>query len=293
MTNMLRAGLLLFLVCLSMEAQQAHIAERIRGFPATVSVYAENLKTGRTYSLRGDEPVRTASTIKLPIMIECFAEAAEGKLRLDEMLELLDAEKVQGSGILQDLSGGVKLPLRDMMDLMIVLSDNTATNLILNRIGGDAVNARMAKLGLIQTRVMRKILRGDSQPNGITQEGSKPENKHWGLGRSSPHEMVTLLKMLDRGELVDKNSSAAMHAILKRQRDRDGIYRDREGVDVINKAGALDHLRSDVGIVYGKNGPVAMAITVDDFPQVNWTPDQLALLLISDLSEILVDELNE
>ena len=268
---------------------EKRIAEKLKGFPATVTLYAKNLNTGVSFSRQGDEPVRTASTIKLPIMIECYSEASQQKLDLDEPIELMENEKVGGSGILQDLSGGIKLPLRDLIDLMIVLSDNTATNLIMNRIGGNAVNARMEALGLTQTRVMRKILKGG--PSGVTKEGALPENKKWGLGRSSPHEMVILLEKLERGELVDKATSGIMLSILKRQRDRDGIARDMKDVTVAEKTGALDHLRSDVAIVYTKSGEIAMAITVDGIPEPNWTPENPGLLMISDLSTILIEEL--
>jgi beta-lactamase class A len=267
------------------------VQSSIRDFPAKVFIYAKHLASGATYSLNGDAAVRTASTIKLPIMIECFAEAAEGKINLhNDQIELVENEKVSGSGILQDLSNGIHLPMRDLIELMIVLSDNTATNLVLNRIGGNAVNARMESLGLVQTRCMRKVLRGDTA-SGVTAEGAKPENKRWGLGRSSPHEMVALLEKLNGGELVNKQSSEEMIKILKQQRERTGIARDLRDVTVANKSGALDHLRSDVGIVWTKGGPIAMAITVDDVPEVNWTPDNPALLLISELSQILIDEL--
>lgn len=277
------------------DALDAKVKTKLKGFPGTVSLYAKNLATGASFGSSPDTPVRTASTIKLAIMAECYAEAAEGKLKLAEPLEIVDSEKVSGSGIVQELSGGVALPFRDMIDLMIVLSDNTATNLILNRIGGDAVNARMSQLGLVHTRVMRKIL-GDgsnlkSTPSGITAEGSKPENKKWGIGRSSPHEMVTLLEKLYRGELVSKAASDDMISILKHQRDRNGIGRDMKDIEIASKSGALDHLRSDVGIIYSPRAPIAMAITVDGFPEVNWTPDNPALLLISSLSQILVDGL--
>jgi beta-lactamase class A len=228
-------------------------------------------------------------------MVECFAEAAAGKLDLNEHLKLTSDEKVSGSGILQDLTAGDELPVRDLIDLMIVLSDNTATNLILNRIGGDAVNARMEQLGLQHTRVMRKILgdRNDLKPfpSGITREGAKPENKKWGLGRSSPQEMVTLLEKIYNGELINKASSDAMLAILKKQRDHDGIARDMKDIAVANKTGALDHLRSDVGIVYSARGPIAMAITVDDIPEIDWTPENPGQLLIARVSEILVSGL--
>jgi beta-lactamase class A len=284
-------------VCASADqpSLESRIDQKISAFPGTVTLYAKNLRTGSTFGVAGEQPVRTASTIKLAIMVECFAEAAEGKLNLSEPIRLRAGEKVSGSGILQELSDDISLPLRDVVDLMIVLSDNTATNLILDRIGGNTVNQRMAALGMTQTRVMRKIL-GDgsklkSEPSGVTEEGSKLENKKWGIGRSSPREMVSVLEKLYRGELVNKAASDEMIAILKRQRDRNGIGRDMKDVTIASKSGALEHLRSDVGIIYSKGGPVAMAITIDNIRDVNWTSDNPALLLLSQLSEILVDEL--
>ena len=295
----MRSGFfLLLLTCaLGLPAQNldSSVKAKIQGFQGQVSLYAKNLATGTSYELKAEDPVSTASTIKLAIMVECFAEVAEGKLKWTELLKITDGEKVSGSGVVQDLSDGDRLPVRDMMDLMIVLSDNTATNLILNRIGGNAVNRRMAQLGLEQTRVMRKIL-GDGKnlkphPSGVTEEGAKPENKKWGTGRSSPREMVMLLEKLYRGELVSKAASKDMIEVLKRQRDHNCIGRDMKDVTIASKSGSLDHLRSDVGIVYSSRGPIAMAITVQDIPEVNYGPDNPGDLLISALSEILVDGL--
>ncbi len=297
----MRLSVLLIGFCLCAAAQQpgastldAHVKAKIDGFPGKVTLYAMNLDTGATYGIQPDDPVPTASTIKLAVMIECFAEAAEGKLKWTEPLRLSDAEKVSGTGVLQDLSDGDELPIRDFLDLMIVLSDNTATNTILNRIGGNAVNSRMAELGFKQTRIMRKIRGNGTNPNvssGITEEGAKPENKKWGLGRSSPHEMVTILEKLYRGQMIDKSASDEMLAVLKRQRDHNCIGRDLIDVPIASKSGSLDHLRSDVGIVYSKHGPIAMAITVQDIPQVDYTPDNPGDLLISALSQILIEGL--
>jgi beta-lactamase class A len=294
--------LALLLCCRARSAQETSVLDhqvkaKLQGFNGKVTLYAKNLQTGASYAIAPDDPVRTASTIKLAIMVECFFEAAEGKLAWTEPLKVTADEKVSGTGVVQDLSDGDELPVRDMVDLMIVLSDNTATNLILNRIGGNAVNARMAQLGLGQTRVMRKIL-GDGtnlkpHPSGITDEGAKPENKKWGIGRSSPREMVAILEKLYRGELVSKSASDEMLAVLKRQRDHDGIARDIKDVTIASKSGALDHLRSDVGIVYSKRGPIAMAITVEDIPDIDYTPDNPGDLLISSLSEILINGLGQ
>jgi beta-lactamase class A len=185
------------------------------------------------------------------------------------------------------------------MHLMIVVSDNTATNLILDRIGGNAVNVRMAQLGLKQTAVMRKIMQARLFPNphatprpeGVTDEGKKPGSDQWGTGRSCPRDMVLLLEELYRGELVSKAASAEMIAVLKRQHDHDGVGRDMTNTVIASKSGALDHLRSDVAIVYSPHGPIAMAVTVNNIPQVDYGVDNPGNLLISKLSGILVEEL--
>jgi beta-lactamase class A len=263
------------------------IHNAIQNFPGQVTLYAKNLNTGATYSIRPDDPVPTASTIKLPIMVELFAEAAEGKLDWNQKLELKEQDKVPGSGILNEFSAGDTFPIRDLMHVMIVMSDNTATNLLLDRIGGDAVNRRMDQLGLKQTAVMRKIMRH----NDSTEEGRKPGNEQWGTGRSSPHDMVVLMEKLYRGQLVDKQSSDEMLTVMKRQRDLQGVGRDMPDTVVASKSGALDHLRSEVALVYSPRGPIAIAITVQGIPKVDYGVDNAGNLLIATVSQILIDQL--
>ena len=269
------------------------VQSAIQGFPGVVSLYAKNLDTGASYELRADAPVTTASTIKLPIMVELFAEAEEGKLDWNQKLELTDQDKVSGSGVLTELSAGDLLPIRDLMHLMIVVSDNTATNLILDRIGGNAVNQRMAQLGLTQTAVMRKIMQ--TKPESSTDEGKKPGNERWGTGRSCPRDMVVILEKLYRGQLVSKSASEEMINVLKRQRDLQGVGREMRGSKdgvVASKSGALDHLRSEAAIVYSPDGPVAMSITVNNIPVVDYGADNPGNLLIATLARILVEELS-
>jgi beta-lactamase class A len=266
----------------------ARVRAKTAGFPGKVTLFAKNLETGQSYGLSPNHPVRTASTIKLAVMTEAFAQAAEGKLNWDELLKLTHQNKVSGSGVLTEFSDGVQFPVRDVMHLMIVVSDNTAANLMIDRVGGNAVNARMAQLGLVQTRLMRKIMSGGA---GVTEEGRKPDNKQWGIGRSSPAEMVLILEKLYRGQWISKAASDEMLGVMKRQQYHDGIGRDLRDVPIASKSGALDHLRSDVGIVYLKRGPVAMAITVEGIPEVDYTDDNPGNLLISDLSQIFIEEL--
>src|SRR5262249_18587855 len=119
---------------------EARISSAISAFPGKVSLYAKNLDTGAAYGVREDDRVRTASTIQLPIMAAVFSAVAQGKAQWNETIELREQDKVSGTGILREMSGGVKLRLRDLVHLMIVVSDNTATNLILDRLSADFVN---------------------------------------------------------------------------------------------------------------------------------------------------------
>ena len=159
------------------------VKSKISGFNGHVSLYAKEfdhwcdlLSFGRR-----SRP-RTASTIKFPIMIRMFCRSGGRQPRTHaEPIRLLEEEKVSGSGILQDLSSGRDYPVHDLIMLMITLSDNTATNLILMRVTGNAVNARMAKIGLTQTRSMRKIL-GDPRKAilspplaGLAMKGRNPK----------------------------------------------------------------------------------------------------------------------
>jgi beta-lactamase class A len=271
------------------------IGQSLSAVPGTVSLYAKNLDTGAAYGLREDEKVRTASTIKLPIMVHVFAQVAAGKARWDETLVLRDDDKVSGSGVIREMSDGLKLPVRDLTNLMIVVSDNSATNLLLDRFTADAVNAEMDKLGLRQTRSLRKV-RGDGNqlkaPSGWSQAGRDPANQKYGLGVSTSREMVLLLEKLANGQVVSKEASQQMLDVLKRQQLKTGIGRHLPDESVASKSGSLDRLRSDVGIVTTKTGRIAIAITVDDLPATDYSPDNSGEKLISDLAVILLEGLS-
>ena len=278
-------------------ALENEIQHALQGFQGTVSIYAKNLDSGVTYGRRADEKVRTASTIKLAILAATFQAVQEGKVKWTDLTTLHDAEKVSGSGILgNEFTDGDKLPLVDLIHLMIVLSDNTATNLVLNQVPADYVNDYMDKLGFKNTRSMRKV-RGDgavlAEASGFSKAGRDPANQKYGLGSTTPREMVGLIEKMERGEVVSPEASKEMIRILKRQQDHNGIARRVGETPVANKAGALDHLRSDVGIVYSKGGRIAIAITCDDVPEVNWSSDNPGLLMIAKLSDILIAGLSK
>lgn len=274
------------------EQMRTLVEEAIAHFPGAVSFFAKNLDTGQEYGIRSDERVRTASTIKLPVMAAVFAAIGQGKARWDETLEMKAADKVSGSGGIRELADGTRLTIRDLVRLMIVVSDNTATNLLLDRFGGDFVNAEMDRLGLRQTRSLRKIL-GDGTnlkpvASGHSKEGLLPEFRRFGIGVSTPREMVGLLEHLERRRLASDGAAVEMLDILKRQQYKEGIGRQFPDEQVASKSGALDRLRSDVGIVFSEGGRIALAITVDDMLRTDYSPDNAANLLISDLAQKIV-----
>lgn len=278
------------------QALEDELKARIAKFPGTVSLFAKNLETGASVGIREGEPVRTASTIKLPIMLAVFDAVERGQAKWEERLKISKADKVSGSGVLgTEISDGVELPLRDVVHLMIVLSDNTATNMIIERFTADAVNAYLDTIGLKTTRSMRKV-RGDgtdlAKASGYSAAGKLPENQKYGLGVSTPRDMVSILERLEAGKIVSAEGSKQMLAILKRCHDNTGIRRRLPGVTVANKTGALDALRSDVGIVYAKNARIALAITVDGMEKPLWTPDNPGSILIGELAEIIVTRLS-
>ena len=264
------------------------VRAEVAGFNGNVYLYAKNLDTGVEYNFGGDEPVRTASTIKVAVMVEAFARVAEGKAKWSDELVLSKAVRYGGSGVLNELTDGLRLPLRDAVTLMMELSDNTATNMVLDYLSTDAVNERMESLGLKQTRIMRKVGGG-----GESREGKVESNKRFGLGRTTPRELATLLERMERGEIVSPAVSKEMIDLLKREQGTNGIWRGQWRVPKATKSGALDALRSNVGIIYHTRGRIALAITCDDMPQPEWTPDNPAYLLMSRLSELVIDGLGK
>lgn len=295
MKTIFRAGLLTAVLilaghsCLAQPSLDSRVRAEVAPFKGRVFLYAKNLDSGETYSFSGDERVRTASTIKIAVMIEAFARVAEGKAKWTDELVLTKAARYGGSGILPELSDGLRLTLQDCVRLMMLLSDNTATNMVLDYLTTDAVNERINSLGFKATRIMRRVGGG-----GESKEGRLGDNlKRFGLGATSPHEMVQIMEKLERGEIISKEASKKMIELMKREQARYSIGRATPDVPMASKYGALDPLRSCVAILYTKKGRIAMTITVDDMPEVIWSVDNPGYLLISRLSSILADELTK
>jgi len=266
-----------------------------------VAVYAHNLRSGETASLAADEAVKTASVIKMGILLDAAEQIRAGKASLQEKLVLTHENQVQGSGVLGQLTAPLALTLGDTLHLMVVVSDNTATNLAIDRIGLDAVNARIAWMGLKDTHLYKKI--------GKPSEGPMPADQpKYGLGKSTPQEMATVMERIGRCQLdtpvavaaplTEKDTAICGVAMkmLRNQFYRDTIPRYLEKLDstetgsgTASKTGSLNAARADVAIVAGKSGPMVLSIFTYDNVDMGWTADNEGELTIARLARAIVE----
>jgi len=146
----------------------------------------------------------------------------------------------------------------------------------------------MESLAFKNIKINRKVMSG-----GDSQAGKDPENKKYGLGFATPHEMVLVMEKLERGEIINPSVSKEMIELMKLEQARYAIGRSLWDLPMASKYGALDRLRSAIGIIYSKKGKIAMAISCDDMPEIIWSVDNPAYLLMSQLSEVLVNGLGK
>ncbi len=254
-----------------------------------VALYARDIRTGKTVAINADEPVNTASVIKVAIMLEAMYQVKEGRASFDDVLQLRKEDQVSGSGVLLLFRPPAQINLETALALMITQSDNTATNLVLARIGRENVNQRLRSLGFTLTTSIRPI----SRPK----EGDQsPELKPFGIGRTTAREMARILESIDRCDLADPKLCAKMVDMMEHQFWRNCIPHYLEDADttevpshVANKTGSLDHVRNDVGIVYTKNGPIVISAFTYENVDTSWTPENEAELLIARMAKTIID----
>ena len=266
------------------DALEARLLPLIEAHRGKVAVAVKNLKTGESYSYHADEPMTTASLIKFPIMVEAYRQAAEKRVDLDAPVTLTKADKVPGSGILTEhFSDGATFPLRDAVHLMIVYSDNTATNLVLDRIGIGATAATMTTMGYPNTKAHSKVYRRDTT---IDLERSK----RFGIGSTTANEMVRLCEALHKGELVSPEASAAMRKHLESCDDKEKFPRFLPpGTRVAFKTGSVDASKTAAGIIDTPGGPVAVCVLTEANQDQRWTADNAGNRLCADVARIVYD----
>jgi beta-lactamase class A len=286
-----------------LQAQLRQIAEAHHG---KVALYATQLNTGKTVALDADTVVQTASVIKLTILFEAMEQVRSGKLHWDDKITLQPGDGVSGSGLLLLLDTPQTLTLKDILTLMVVMSDNTATNLAIDKVGLDAVNARIAWMGLKDTHLYKKIGKPATEPMPADQP-------KYGLGKTTPAEMAEVMERIGLCALdgpgrlkvgasaipaeSDKAICGAALKMLRNQFYRETIPRYLEKLDATesgsataSKTGSLNAVRADVAIVAGKSGPMVLSIFTYENQDTGWTVDNEGEVTIAKLAKAIVEE---
>ena len=195
----------------------------------------EDLTTGNQFFLHENEVFAQASSIKITVLANLFLQAQQGKLKLTDLYTVQSSDLVPDSDIMGGLTPGVtRITLRDLATMMVAVSDNSATNVLIDRVGMANVNAMLDSLGLAHTRLRRKMMDVEAAKQGR-------ENI------STPREMMTLLEDIYRGKLLDKESTADFFKVLSTNKDS-WIPRDLPAdVKIANKPGSLEAVRNDSG----------------------------------------------
>ena len=269
----------------------------VRAFRGQIGVAALDLRTGETVAVNADARFPTASTIKTAVMVEAWQQAADGRLKMDTTVTLREADKVGGAGVLRGLHDGLAVTVADLIHLMIVLSDNTATNLLIERVGTARVNERLESYGLKETKLFRPTFR-DGKADVL------PElEREFGLGMTTPREMARLMALIAEGKAVNRQASDAMLTTLRRQQDRAMIPRllpaddriqvgNKTGTDEEKqplKNGVKGHVRADAAIVTGPDLTYVIAIYARQVEDTRWGVDNEALTTGARISRMVFD----
>lgn len=245
-----------------------------------VGITVLNLDTGERISLRGDETFPTASLIKVPILVTLYDLVEKNQLSLDDPLTVLKIDQVPGSGVLQFMHPGMTLAVNDAASLMIILSDNTATNLILDRIAIRRVWQKMEALGLPHTKVHAKVF--------LRLASVAPDSSvKYGLGVTTPNEMAHLFELLAQGKAVSSAADSAMLAILARNADGESMQRTINGMTVPHKTGATDSVRTECALFRLQSRVVACGLTKEN-TDIRWVVDNEAQVTLGKIGAAVV-----
>lgn len=290
---MRRASIAVIILVVALSTRASDLENQLKELAAShkggVALYAKNLTTGDSVALDANRPVQTASVIKLSLMLHAFEQVKSGQLKLSAPLVLAKENQVGGSGILDLMDPGLTLTVKDTITLMMTLSDNTATNMLIDAVGLKPTNEMLARMGLQNTYFYKKVFK--------PAEGPMPaDQKQFGLGKTSAEEMAKLMESIYRCDLGDRLLCLEMITIMRNQQYRDMLPRYLQTNDssedlspIADKIGALDDVRNDVAIVYTKRGPIIISIFTYNNADKSWTPENKAEILIGRMAKAVVD----
>ncbi|MDX6770110.1 MAG: serine hydrolase [Elusimicrobiota bacterium] len=231
------------------ERMTAELGRMASRYPGRVAITLKDLKSGRRWDYHPDDLFPSASLIKVPVLVAAFYKIREGKLSLDEKMVVSRRNRVGGSGSLKWRNDGSKLTVREVLTLMIAESDNTATKMILDRLGMGYVQQQFPRMGLLYTGIYEE---------GMSIKGGRVMHENYTTAR----EMTMLLEKIYKGEAVDKESSALMLQILKHPKPK--ASRLAKGLpanwEIAHKTGLLRQACHDAAIFLTPDGAYAMTV---------------------------------
>ena len=241
---------------------QANIERVTKSVNATWGIYIHCLETNEEIAIGADRQMDTMSVIKIPLMAEAFRQIDAGKFQLADRVKVTAAAKQPGTGVIRSLDDGVELTIKDLLTLMTIVSDNTATDLMYDKVGGPEAVTRLMKewgLGSIvaphKSEAWFKALRAAPSAEAFHREAKTP------FGLSSPRDMGKLLEKIERGEAVSKEASAQMLQILRGQIYSSRLPRYVSGYRIPHKTGDfLPYIGNDVGVLEGAGKRVVICV---------------------------------
>ncbi|HKW46148.1 MAG TPA: serine hydrolase [Gemmatimonadaceae bacterium] len=249
-------------------------------FHGVLGYSINNLDTGERLTLRGDETFPTASLIKVGILVTLYDLVEKGQIGLDDQLTLLKIDQVPGSGVLQFMHPGMTLSVRDAAVLMSILSDNTATNLLLDKIVIRRMWQKMEALGLPHTKVHSKVF--------LRIASVAPDSSaRYGLGVTTPNEMARLFEMMANGKAVSAKADSSMLDILASNQDMESMQRTVSGLAVPHKTGATDSVRTECALFRLQTRVVACALTKQN-ADTRWVVDNEAQVALGKIGEAIL-----
>jgi beta-lactamase class A len=284
------ACVLLVLVPAKAANLQKKLDKMVASYHGKVALYAKNLTSGETVAIDPNTAVQTASVIKLPLMLQAFEQVKAGKLSLSQPVTLTKDNQVIGSGVLQFMDPGLQLTLKDTITFMMILSDNTATNMVIDAAGLKPTNEMLARMGMKNTYFYKKVFKP-------TTEQMPPDQKKFGLGKTTAEEMAAVLESIYRCDMGDRALCLQMITIMRNQQYQGMIPRYLQRKDateslsaIADKVGELDDVRNDVALVYTVRGPVIISVFTYDNQDTSWTFDNKAEIFIGRVAEAIVNQ---
>lgn len=231
------------------------VEEIINSTQARISITVE-IDEQKIIEKDSDREYLSASLIKIPIMMEAYRQSELGTICLTDLIEIKDFQKVGGSGVLHSLTGGTQLSIKDLLTLMIIVSDNTATNIMIELLGKDNINQFCRDIGAHHTKVERKLMDVQAKAKGY-------ENI------TTASDMICLLKELDQNEFLSKNSTLDIQKCLSAQQFRHKLpgLMDQDLMKIANKTGEMEGIEHDVAIIHYGRKKAYIAVLIDQLEQ--------------------------